>query len=239
MNSLVLGRAYRVKAKVRLNAGTAVQMRLGTNPGGLSSQYIAFTPTATETEYSGVIVAGYTQLYFAAVGNSNGSAYEIDDVVVEAAGALIDLDLAVGKGNHFRDRSTNRLWGEGPTTGFVHWREQVSGRLVVTKTLAHSDISATAATTKLLDLPGLSGVAEAEFDRDIGFDAGTTLDIGVTGTPGKFVSGQAVDGTTRVLAPSLDGASQSTSAWTNVWVKKNQATTQGQVTLRVVCEIRG
>ena len=236
--SLVVGKAYRLRAKVRLYAGTAIELRLGTNLG-VASAYIAFTPTPVDIEYSGVIVAASTGLTFGAAGTSNGSAYEIDDVVVEAVGALIDLDLGVGKGNHFRDRSSNRLWGDGPTSGFVHWRERQSGRLVIVKTFAHSDISATAATTKLLDLPAHCGLVEVEFDRDVAFNAGTTLDVGVSGTPGKFVSGQAVDSATRVLAPSLEAVNQSGGYWTTVWVKKNQATTQGQVTLRVGCEIRG
>jgi hypothetical protein len=110
---------------------------------------------------------------------------------------------------------------------------------VAVKTFQHSDISATAGTTKLVDLPPHCGVVEIEFDRESAFDGGVTLSAGTSGTPGKFVNGQALDGTGKVLADSASKVSESGTVYTSVFVKKSVATTQGKTTIRVRCVIRG
>ena len=169
-----------------------------------------------------------------------GDLLYIKNVVIEVLGAVVDLDLGIGKGTYFPDRSSNGFHGEAAvTTGFLHKFERRSGELVIVRKFAHSDISATADTTRLLDLPANCGVVEVEFDRETAFDAGTTLSVGITGTAGKYVNAQAVDATGKALADSASKTSESSSAYTTVWLKKNQATTQGMTTVRARLVIRG
>lgn len=238
VTSLLKGRAYRLSADVRLNAGSAIALRLGTNLTGAGA-YLEFTPTGTAATYSGMIISDGGGLSLGAINNANGSAYELDNVRVEAVGALTSLDLGVGKGTFIPDRSSNRLWAEAATTGVSHRRERQEGELVAVKTFQHSDISATAGTTKLVDLPPHCGVVEIEFDRESAFDGGVTLSAGTSGTPGKFVNGQALDATGKVLADSASKVSESGTVYTGVFVKKSGATTQGKTTIRVRCVIRG
>jgi hypothetical protein len=65
------------------------------------------------------------------------------------------------------------------------------------------------------------------------------LSVGITGTAGKYVNAQAVDATGKALADSASKTSESSSAYTTVWLKKNQATTQGLTTVRARLVIRG
>ena len=64
------------------------------------------------------------------------------------------------------------------------------------------------------------------------FDGSTTLDFGISGTQAKYVNALAVSTTGFKRAASLSEEVESDTAATTLYVKKNQATTQGA--LRVV-----
>lgn len=78
------GKYYLVSAKVRLNSGSAVAIKIATlftNP----LCYVEFTPTSTEATYTGYILADGSNIY---IGNGTGfagTAYEIDDVSIKEA----------------------------------------------------------------------------------------------------------------------------------------------------------
>ena len=158
--------------------------------------------------------------------------------VLVQIGVLLDPDLAVGVGYQAPDRSANNYHGEMSTGGVAHTVEKYDGEHSIVKTLAHSDISSTAATTVLLTLPKNCGLIEVEFDRTTAFDSGITVDVGISGTQAKHVSAQSLVGTTIVLADSLSKASESNSANVTVYIKKSGATTVGAVTVRATYRIR-
>jgi hypothetical protein len=230
---MTVGKAYRFVGWFKGEAG-GEQVSFGDSSNGS----LFLTLTNAWAQYSGVVVASATN----ATIKRNGASmtWYADDITVTRIGCICDLDFSVGKGLFFPDRSTNHFGAVGQTTvSPVHRFERNFGDFVRTVTLAHSDISATAATTKLLDLPPNCAVEEVEFDRETAFDAAITLDIGITGTTGKFVNAQVADATGKVRVASSSLVSESASAWTSVWIKKSGATTQGSTTVRAVVKIRG
>ncbi len=160
---------------------------------------------------------------------------------VMAVGCVCDLDLARGKGAFIADRSTNKCWGELSTTGVAHRSELGAGEFVVVKYFGHGDISSLASTTRLLDLPPNCSVLDVEFDREIAFDAATTLDVGTAGNTTLFVAAASVAsvGKTVATVAAANTCALSATAWTTVYIKKNQTTTTGGTTVRVRCIIRG
>ena len=162
----------------------------------------------------------------------------IDDVEVTRIGAIVDLDLSVGIGLFFPDRSDNRLGGDG-FGGISHSMPREYGQITVVKDLLHSDISSTAATTSLFSLPPNCGVMFVELDRVTAFDVGTTVQIGVSGTPAKFLAATSVATTGITGANSASLISESNSANTSVFIQKSGATTTGRVRVRVTYQVRG
>jgi len=162
----------------------------------------------------------------------------IDDVEVTRIGAIVDLDLSVGIGLFFPDRSDNRLGGDG-FGGISHTMPREFGSITVVKDLLHSDISSTAATTSLFSLPPNCGVMFVELDRVTAFDVGTTVQIGVSGTPAKFLAATSVATTGITGANSASLISESNSANTSVFIQKSGATTTGRVRVRVTYQVRG
>lgn len=106
-------------------------------------------------------------------------------------------------------------------------------------TLAHSEISRIGEATPLFNLPANWGILEVEFDRETAFDAGTTLDIGITGDNDKYVSGADVASTGKLLVDSGSKVSESAIDPNTIYIKKNQTTTQGQTTIRFRLAVRG
>jgi hypothetical protein len=223
---------FRIKADVwkGTTAATSLTIQLGQ-----VSQSVPLTITqSTVTAELTSPVAG--DLHFL-IQSSDGGTFYIDNVNVRAIGPILDLDMAIGKGNYIPDRSNNRLWGEKSDSGVTHKVERQNGEFVVVKTLLHWEISATGETTNLFTLPTNCGVVDVEFDRETAFDSGTTLSIGITGNNTKYVNAANVAATGKLLVDS--GNKESASATTTVYIKKNQSTTQGQTTIRVRYIIRG
>jgi hypothetical protein len=229
-----VGKLFRVKADVWKGTTTATTFVVTM---GQNAKYIQLPLTQT-TVTAELIPTSTASLYFL-VQPSDGGTFYVDNVSVVALGPVLDLDMTVGKGNYIPDRSSNRLWGEKSDSGVTHKVERQNGEFMVIKTLLHSDISATGETTSLFTLPANCGVWDVEFDRETAFDSGTTLNIGITGNNSKYVNAANVAATGKLLVDSGSKASESASAPTAVYIKKNQATTQGQTTVRVCCVIRG
>lgn len=168
-----------------------------------------------------------------------GDLFYVANFTVTQLGALFDLNCGVGAGRFLPDNSPNGFNGELTSSSSQHTRPLTSGQLTLVKTLAHSEISATAGTTVLGYLPPNAAVMRVEFERLAAFDAGVTLDVGITGTPGRYVSGQAVDATGNVLAGSAVQTTESATAPTTLFLRKSGATTVGSVRVKLVYEIRG
>jgi len=234
-----VGRTYRIKADLwrGTTACTSWYLQIG---GGC---VVVTNLSQSQTTVTGLITTTSTgDLVIYNTSGSDGGTLYVDNVSLVAAGAVCDLDLAVGAGPQIPDRGGNKLHAASATWDNYGWEHKTNrrhGEFMVVRTLAHSDISATAGTTTLFSLPANCGVLEAEFDRETAFDSGTTLDIGISGASGKYVSGASVAATGKLLAESSSKVSESASAATTVYIKKNQATTQGSTTVRARCVIRG
>ena len=172
---------------------------------------------------------------------ATGQVFYLKTLSVMAVGCVCDLDLACGRGAFIADRSTNKCWGELSTTGVAHKLELGAGEFVVVKYFGHSDISSLASTTRLLDLPANCSILDVEFDREIAFDAATTLDVGTAGNGTLFVAAKSVAsvGKTVATVAAASTSALSATAWTTVYIKKNQTTTVGGTTVRARCVIRG
>lgn len=168
-----------------------------------------------------------------------GDQMYIKDVAIEFPGCVMDLVCDVGCGTFVPDRANNDLHGILNTTGFTHAVPRDSGDLVIRRRLSHSDISATSGTTKILDLPPNVGILDIEIDRETACDASTTLDLGTSGTPAKHASAINLATTGKVLADSLSKVGESSTAFTSIYLKKNQATTVGTIVVRIRLAIRG
>lgn len=171
----------------------------------------------------------------------DNAAYALRALTITAPGAVQASDLSVGAGFFFPDLSGNGLYLEGTPVGWQHKARRTAGEFTVVKMLQHSDISATAETTLLFNLPANVGVIDIEFDRETAFDSGITLRVGPTGANTKYVNDQAVNATGKVLVTPYTGggASEGASSYFPIWIKKSGATTQGATTVRVRCAVRG
>lgn len=243
------GRRYLVKFSYYLPSTNTTALKFGLGEsgvsGGFASPAAATTDAWTSYQESAISVSGgqLDILLANASGatsftGTSGDVFYLRGLSVARLGAVVDLDCAVGKGFYVPDRSPNLFWGQA-VGGVSHWEEKQRGEIVVSKAFLHSDISSTAATTSLLTLPKNCGILDVEFDRETAFDASTTLDVGITGTQTKFVSAANVAATGKLLVDSGSKVSESSSADTTIWIKKNQATTQGKTTVRVRYVIRG
>jgi len=173
--------------------------------------------------------------------SASGSIF-LDNVILQEIGAMLEPDLQVGIGKFIPDRSANKL-SSAPAAGEMgggvyHWRPRMANEMVVQKTYLHSEISSSANTTKLLELPPNCGILDVEFDREVAFNAGT-IDVGTTASQTKFVNAAVATGTGKLLVDSGNKTSESATAFTNIWIKKSTATSSGQTTVRVRYVIRG
>lgn len=169
----------------------------------------------------------------------SGGTAVLDDYSIRRFGAIVHLPMTEQLGYQVRDASSNRLHADRTASGTSWTAPLQSGRQTLTYTFAHSAISATAATTTAFILPPNTVLREVQLNRTAAFDASTTLDIGITGNATKFVTATnvAATGFTQVASSSL--VPESATAATTVFVKKNQATTTGSVTLNIVIEAVG
>lgn len=237
------GKAFRFRFTHRLVSGSSNSISLDfTGSGAGWGAGGSFTPTSTPTVFDAVLVqpSGRSGLFEFYNGAGTGPVYGFDDIRVQRVGAVVHLDSAsTGLGFQWRDSSTNGLHAERTSSGTSWTFARDTGRQTLTYTFAHSAISSTAATTTAFVLPPNTVLREVQLNRTAAFDGGTTLDIGISGTPTKFVSATSVAGTgfTQVASSSL--VPESASATTTVFVKKNQATTTGSVTLNFIIEAVG
>jgi hypothetical protein len=234
---LTMGKCYRVDLWAKSSSGTP-DISVGCASGTSGTHYHLVTLSASYAQITKQFEANNASFVIKRSSAASLSLY-VDDVVLTRIGCFCQLNFGIGKGTYISDLSGNKLWAEVPTTGTGHRHELRSGERMITKVFNHSDISATAATTKLLDLPKNCALYDVEFDRETAFDAGVTLSIGVTGTPGQDVNAQAVDATGKVWCDGLSKVCKSGSGYTSVWIKKSGATTVGKTTVRVRVVIRG
>ena len=216
--------------KASLTANPTVIYAASANWSAVRTEFVAADTSATINWLNNAESSTWTGDEFAYVGSLS----------FQRIGAFLDLDFTVGIGGFFPDRSDNRLHGES-VAGIVHLHTQPTryGTMTLIRELEHGDISATAATTKLFELPPNCGILRLQLDRTAAFDAAITLDLGITGTPAKFVSAAALDGTGILGVDCLDKDSEHTSASTAIYLQKSGATTVGTVKVRCVYEIRG
>lgn len=154
---------------------------------------------------------------------------DVDDISVKQVGAVCVLPMD-GGGPQVRDDSTNELDADISNAGITPAVAVPIGvRRAIRKTYAHSDISSTGATTSPGWLPAGWSVREIQASVTTAFDASTTLDFGISGTNAKYVSALAVSTTGFKQAASLSLIPESASANTTLYIKKNQATTQGAI----------
>jgi hypothetical protein len=153
-------------------------------------------------------------------------------------GAVFDLDLGISKGLYLPNRAASSNYGTVPSS-VAHVEERTSGDYCVEITLDLSAISSTAGTTALFDLPRNCAVLRVQFEILTAADASTTLDVGISGTSAKYVSAASVATLGLVYADALSKGIESSSAYTSVYLKKNQATTTGRVRIVVTVDIRG
>lgn len=84
VNRLIVGHEYEVRVKAKLNSGTgSMALRLGSFfETAFNDKVIVFTPTGTETVFTGTIVAATVDVWLGALSASNnGSDFEIDDIL--------------------------------------------------------------------------------------------------------------------------------------------------------------
>jgi hypothetical protein len=155
---------------------------------------------------------------------------------LDRIGCVLDWVLSDGIGLTIRDRSSNNYVGQG--TGITHTIPERCGTKTITRQFLHSEISSTAATTKLLDLPPNCGVTSIELVRTAAMDSGITLDIGISGTQAKYASAMVASSTGLLYTASLSPGSESSTADTAVYVKKSGATTVGDITVKITFSIR-
>jgi len=246
---LAAGKSYAFTGKVYIPSAntTLVEVRPYLNNSQLTNP---ITTTDAWTSWSAVATSdgralqllGQNAAHAHSFTGTNGDVFYAREVTVIPRGTIVDLDLCAGAGPQIMDMSSNGLHAAYLYFSMYGWEHKVNrryGEFMVIRLLAHGDISATGGTTKLFDLPANCGLIEVEFDRETAFDAAITLDVGTSGTSGKYVNAQAVDATGKVLANSVSQVSESATAVTTVYIKKSGSTTQGLTTVRARCGVRG
>ena len=230
--SLQANKRYRLSAAhKRSNAG--IVRWLGSTSNTLLT---TFSVTTSWADYSAEFVIASSETFKTDLSGVNTA--WTDNVIVERIGAIVDLDLSVGIGLFFPDRSDNRLGGDG-FGGISHSMPREYGQITVVKELIHSDISSSLGTTLLFQLPPNCGIAHVEFDRVTAMDAGVTLEVGTAATGTKFAAATAASATGIIGATSASSTSESNSANTLIYIRKSGATTVGRVRVRVTYSIRG
>jgi hypothetical protein len=142
----------------------------------------------------------------------------------------------IGPGPTFADDSSNAYLGLG--VGVSQTLPSSGGTYSYEARFLASAISASAGTTKLIDLPANAGVMNVEVLRNSAMDAAVTLDVGTSGTAAKYASAMAMDATGLLFADSLSKGSESATANTAIYIKKSGATTVGDITVRITIQAR-
>jgi len=229
---LEIGKRYRVEFYAR-DDGSSASVTISSDAGAilatagpLTSSYVKYTLEAVAD--NGAITIGCVQ---------NNKIVYLDDVTLTQLGPIIKPVI---------QSNVPALWDAGANhiTGFYTpgVTAVTDGRVQkarITRTLLHSDISSTAATTTVgagNTLPPSWTVIDQQVRVITAFDGGITLDTGITGTSNKFVSARslATPGFFRDVAASL--VPESATASTTVYWKKSGSTTQGQVEIALTLE---
>lgn len=111
-----LGVMYRVSIKAKLLSGTSMNCSFGSQRGYTlpANNFFQFTPTGTETIFSGTFLASGTDVYISEADNSGASSGEvilIDDIVLTQIGCVAEY-LPEGIGHYsWMDNSGNALHG--------------------------------------------------------------------------------------------------------------------------------
>jgi len=226
------GKAYRFACTAANASGASFELRLA-NQGTIAT----LANGANAGEFVATATSGTAALQVYSTGTGS---IDLDDFSVKQVGCILSLDCQIGVGWVIPDLANNQ-WCQAFTSSAdtTHVKPRTGGEYTVRRALAHSDISATAGTTKLFDLPANVGILDIEIDRNTACDASTTLDIGISGTQAKHASAINVATTGKVLTDSLSKVGESSSTFTPIYVKKNQATTVGAIVVRVRLAIRG
>lgn len=229
------GKVYRLDFSAKSISGNTTLDVKATPSGGGSSTFTLTTGWQVFTSFFSAPSDGdITTAYL--IGGAG--TFRLDNVQIRQVGAIVHLPVNDQLGFQVRDASTNGLHAER-TVGTFWTESRSSGRQTLTYTFAHSAISSTAATTTAFVLPPNTVLREVQLNRTAAFDGGTALDIGISGTPTKFVNATSVAGTGFTRGASSSLVPESASATTTVFVKKNQATTTGSVTLNFIIEAVG
>lgn len=244
---LTAGKRFRLSLDYYVPSGQAsvTGIRVLHNTGSVSTQIaIGNTPGSWQTIANQEFISSATRIDINAwngtsdtfTGNGTDLFY-IKNVVAVRIGAVINLDLTPGVGLFFPDMSSNLLHADG-FGGINHTMPREYGQMTVVKDLLHSDISSTAGTTLLFQLPPNCGIVHVEYDRLTAFDSGTTLEVGTAGSSTRYAA--LLGSSTGILgAASSSLSSESNSALTPIYVRKSGATTVGRVRVRVTYSIRG
>jgi hypothetical protein len=134
------------------------------------------------------------------------------------------------------DSGANKIWGFHTAIPITESRIR---RVPITRTLLHSDISSTAASTTVAGgnvLPPGWILAEQHIRVITAFDAGITLSTGIAGTPGRFVSSRSLAGAGFFRDTSASLVPESATNSTTVYWQKSGATTQGQMEITLILE---
>jgi len=236
--ALTLGKRFKVTLDYYLPSSntqiTSVRVLLGTT--AISGNFTT-TDAWTTISFEGVC-GGDTALRFfnSFVGTGNGTdVYYCRNVVTTPIGCALAWDF-VGPGPTFADASSNAYLGLG--VGVSQTLPSSGGTYSYEARFLASAISASAGTTKLIDLPANAGVMNVEVLRNSAMDAAVTLDVGTSGTAAKYASAMAMDATGLLFADSLSKGSESATAITPLYIKKSGATTVGDITVRITIQAR-
>lgn len=167
--------------------------------------------------------------------------YQNGGIPVDTTNLEIFIPCDEGIGNQLRDEGVNQFAFEPQAgTGTLVWANAETRKTFkYYNQFVHSGVSSTAATTALVTLPKNCKVVSFDWSFSSAFDAGVTLDVGITGTGNKFISGRAADITGLAYNDSTSKVVESTSSSTQVWIKKSGATTTGAFTVVITLEAIG
>jgi hypothetical protein len=237
--SHVAGKRYRLSLDYRHNGSAAVPLQYNRGAGVDVVTSETWSPNVWNAVSLEYISNGSGTLNLSRTGTITlGSSIWFDNVTWTRIGAIVNLDLTPGVGLFFPDMSTNVLHGIG-NGGISHTMPKEYGTMTVVVPLLHSDISATAGTTKLFDLPPNCGIVNVELDRTLAMDPGVTINVGNGGSATRYASGLAASSSGPIGAASSFQTSESSSATTAIFIQKSGATTSGSLRARITYQIRG
>lgn len=189
--------------------------------------------------------AGTTQLRihlaFAAGSGTQveGDTLHLANVTVQQVGVIADADVTFGVGKTVVDRSPNGFHSNSFSSASTWTVPASHGQRTLVLNLAHIAVSATAGSTRILDLPPNCALLRVELERTAAFDSGVTVSIGTSGDDDRYGAATAVDATGTTLVSSLVQTVESATAETGIFLCKSGATTTGNLRVRVTYELRG